>query len=138
MPPVSLREYLKGRKSSDGDIVVPLAKELMLRVGQEVPVLPVPLVATALLQAGAPLSRAELEAAVNDLMADLPNAHVHIRTIAALAHELAGNRAAAEQWSSEIRRVTPGYTQDQFFQAFPFRDEHTLAIAQAALKRLAM
>jgi len=50
----------------------------MRRVGEEVPVLPVPLVATALLQAEAPLTRAQLEAAVNDLMADLPNAHVHI------------------------------------------------------------
>jgi len=73
-----------------------------------------------------------------DRAAREPNAHVHIRTIAALAHELAGDHTAAEKWASEIRRTSPGYKQDQFFQAFPFREEDTLAIAQAALKRLAI
>ncbi len=65
-----------------------------------------------------------------------PNAHVQVRVIAALCHELAGNRAAAEAWAAEIRRSTPGFRAAQFFQAFPFRDEATLAQAQAALRRL--
>jgi len=68
--------------------------------------------------------------------AKAPNAHIHIRTIAALAHELAGNRQVAERWASEVRRTDPKYEQASFFRAFPFHDEHTLAIAQAALKRL--
>ncbi|UYV36195.1 1-acyl-sn-glycerol-3-phosphate acyltransferase [Rhodobacteraceae bacterium D3-12] len=77
--PVSLKEFMAGQKSiATNDMVQPLAEELMRRIGEEVPVLPVPLVATALLQADAPLSRAELEEAVNTLMAKLPNAHVHI------------------------------------------------------------
>lgn len=65
-----------------------------------------------------------------------PNAHVHIRVIAALAHELTGNRAAAQKWASEIRTAEPTYGQARFFQAFPFRDADTLALAKAALKRL--
>ena len=76
--PVSLREFVKDRDAKSGDVVVPLAQELMHRIGDEVPVLPVPLVATALLRAQEPLSRAQLEEAVAKLMADLPNAHVHI------------------------------------------------------------
>ena len=67
-----------------------------------------------------------------------PNAHVHVRVIAALTHELAGNRAAAEAWAAEARRTTPGFRAAQFFQAFPFRDEATMARARAALKRLGM
>ena len=76
--PISLREFSRGRSEMEGDIVAPLAVELMRRVGEEVPVLPVPLVATALLRASAPMSRTQLEDAVKALMADLPNAHVHI------------------------------------------------------------
>lgn len=70
--------------------------------------------------------------------ANAPNAHIHIRTIAALAHELAGNRQAAERRASEVRRTDPKYKQAMFFQAFPFHDERTLAVARAALKRLAI
>ncbi len=76
--PVSLRAFLEERGAQDDDIVAALAQDLMRRIGEEVPVLPVPLVATALLRADAPLSRAQLEEAVNDLMTELPNAHVHI------------------------------------------------------------
>jgi len=70
--------------------------------------------------------------------ANAPNAHIHIRTIAALANELAGNRQAAERRASEVRRTDPKYTQTMFFQAFPFHDERTRALASAALKRLAI
>ncbi|MDU8928773.1 1-acyl-sn-glycerol-3-phosphate acyltransferase [Alisedimentitalea sp. MJ-SS2] len=74
--PVSLHEFM-GQAEGD-EIVLPLAQELMHRIGQEVPVLPVPLVATALLQAEKPMTRDELEDAVSALMAGLENAHVHI------------------------------------------------------------
>lgn len=70
--------------------------------------------------------------------ANAPNAHVHIRIIAALAHALAGDRAAAERWASEVRRGDPRYDKSRFFKAFPFTDEGTLAKAKAALKRLGL
>jgi len=84
--------------------------------------------------------RGEYEAATDwgERGARAPNAHVQIRVIAALAHELAGNREAAGYWASEIRRGNPGYRQSTFFQAFPFHDERTLELAQTALKRLAI
>jgi len=68
--PLSLHDF-------QGD-VPELATELMARVAAEVPVLPVPLVATALLQASGPLNRAELDRAVIDLMVELPQAHLHM------------------------------------------------------------
>ncbi len=64
-------------KSFSGD-VPSLATELMARVAAEVPVLPVPLVATAMMQADAPLNRAELALAVQALVDDLPQAHLHM------------------------------------------------------------
>ncbi|MFU8865372.1 MAG: 1-acyl-sn-glycerol-3-phosphate acyltransferase [Rhodobacterales bacterium] len=60
-----------------GDVPA-LASELMRRVAAEVPVLPVPLVAAAILKADAPLNRAELEAAAQNLVGDLPQAHLHM------------------------------------------------------------
>ena len=76
--PVSLRSFLQGQHPAGESPVARLARELMRRIGEEVPVLPVPLVATALLRARAPMTRTHLEDAVKALMADLPNAHVHI------------------------------------------------------------
>jgi TolB-like protein/Tfp pilus assembly protein PilF len=73
-----------------------------------------------------------------DRGAKAPNAHVHIRVIAALANELAGNREGSERWASEVRRTVPGYKQAKFLEAFPFRDERTRAVVKAALKRLAL
>ncbi len=55
-----------------------LAQILMERIGQEVPVLPVPLVARAMLQAKAPLSMAELKKNVATMAADLRNAYLHL------------------------------------------------------------
>lgn len=60
-----------------GDVPA-LASELMRRVAAEVPVLPVPLVAAAMLKAEAPLNRAELEVAAQKLVGDLPQAHLHM------------------------------------------------------------
>lgn len=68
--------------------------------------------------------------------AEAPNAHVHIRVIAAVAHELAGNRDAAERWATEIRQGDRGFTRDTFFAAFPFRDDATRARFEAAMGRL--
>jgi glycerol-3-phosphate O-acyltransferase len=86
--PVSLRQYVKARgidfrtleQEARFSEVERLAGVLMDKVGAVVPVLPVPLVATALLEAGAPLSALELKARVLDLTRRLSagGAHVHI------------------------------------------------------------
>lgn len=68
--------------------------------------------------------------------AHAPNAHVHIFVIAALAHELAGNRAAAEAWAADVRRRMSAYRQELFFKAFPFRDPVTRNVMARALDRL--
>ena len=87
-PPLSLRQYVKQRgidfrvldQAARFAEVERLAKVLMEKVGSVVPVLPVALVATALLDAGAPLSMLELKARVLALVQRLAAsaAHVHI------------------------------------------------------------
>jgi len=87
-PPLSLRQYVKQRgidfrvldQAARFAEVERLAKVLMEKVGSVVPVLPVALVATALLDAGTPLSMLELKAGVLDLAKRLARAgaHVHI------------------------------------------------------------
>lgn len=86
--PVSLREYVAARGLDFRTLDQParfaeverLARLLMTKVGEVVPVLPVALVATVLLDAGAPLSLLELKARVLDLTQRLAarGAHVHI------------------------------------------------------------
>jgi glycerol-3-phosphate O-acyltransferase len=86
--PLSLRHYVAERGIDFRTLDQParfaeverLTKELMTRVGAVVPVLPVALVATALLDAGAPLSSLELKARVLELVRRLAavGAHVHI------------------------------------------------------------
>ena len=73
--PVSLNAFLAD--DPDGD-VKDLARLLMKRIGEEVPVLPVPLVARALITAETPLTRDMLETNVQEMMALLPQAHVHL------------------------------------------------------------
>jgi TolB-like protein len=67
---------------------------------------------------------------------EAPNAHVQIRAVAAIAHELAGNRTAAERWAAALRQNDRGFTRETFFKALPFRDERTRAAMHAALDRL--
>jgi len=73
--PVSLNKFEAEDKRGD---IKNLGCLLMQRIGEEIPVLPVPLVATALLDANGPLTRDALEQAVISLMQALPNAHVHL------------------------------------------------------------
>ncbi len=70
--------------------------------------------------------------------ANAPNAHVLIFAIAALAHGLAGNQAAAERWASRLREPKSGYTQAKFFRAFPFRDDAVRARAKSAFGKLGL
>ncbi len=69
--PLSLAAF---ERDSPGAGVEKLAETLMARVGAEVPVLPVPLVARALICADGPLDRAALDAAVAGLLAQVPRA----------------------------------------------------------------
>lgn len=55
-----------------------LARALMARIGAEVPVLPVPLVARALLEAGEPLGRDALDRFVSRMLEGAPCAHLHL------------------------------------------------------------
>ena len=72
--PLSLKAF-SAKKS--GDITVPLGRELMKRIGDVVPVLPVPMVAW-IMQDGATRSRGEVEIALSALVDMVPEAHVHL------------------------------------------------------------
>jgi glycerol-3-phosphate O-acyltransferase len=73
--PVSLNAFQAGNPRSP---VKDLARLLMKRIGEEVPVLPVPLVARALLEAEGPLTPSDLEARVEHMVTGLPKAHIHL------------------------------------------------------------
>lgn len=72
--PLSLRDYAAG---TGEEYLEPLAEELMSRIGDIVPVLPVPLVAWLFLENGA-MTRAQVETALSKLIAHLPTAHIHL------------------------------------------------------------
>ena len=73
--PLSLSEIAAGR-GHDARTKA-LSRELMTRIGEAVPLAPVPLVAWILLNRG-PMDRAGLEAEITRLTADLPLAHLHM------------------------------------------------------------
>ncbi|MCR9146692.1 MAG: 1-acyl-sn-glycerol-3-phosphate acyltransferase [Rhodobacteraceae bacterium] len=70
--PVSLAEF---ERATPGASVEALAHLLMKRIGQEVPVLPVPLLARALLTADTPLSGKALEERVKEIRRDMAIGH---------------------------------------------------------------
>ena len=72
--PLSLRDF---RRDHPDAPVEDLGAELMERIGREVPVLPVPMVARALMRHGA-MDRAALEQEVAAMLDQLPQAHVHL------------------------------------------------------------
>ncbi|MEQ9694265.1 1-acyl-sn-glycerol-3-phosphate acyltransferase [Shimia sp. SDUM112013] len=73
--PLSLSEF---QKSRTGELSEALAYALMDRIESVVPVLPVPLVASVIQDADAPLSRAAVENACADRIKALGKAHVHL------------------------------------------------------------
>lgn len=82
-PPLSLQAFLRQRlKAGDAPETQAeaLGAELMARIGREVPVLPVPLVAHVLRSAPGPLDRAGLQAGCDAAVAELRarGAHVHV------------------------------------------------------------
>lgn len=72
--PMSLRAYQADHPAADSR---GLTRALMARIRAEVPVLPVPLVARALLLADGPLSADALESRVGRMIDALPRAHLH-------------------------------------------------------------
>ena len=72
--PLSLGAFADG---SDQDMTRPLARKLMRRIGENVPVLPVPLLCWLLQQNGA-MTRAEVELGFSKVIADLPQACVYL------------------------------------------------------------
>jgi len=72
--PLSLKAFSEGK---DRDITVPLGRELMKRIGDVVPMLPVPMIAW-ICQDGVARSRAEIELAMTALTDEVPHAHVHL------------------------------------------------------------
>ena len=55
--------------------------------------------------------------------AERPNAHVHIRMIAALCLAAAGRLGEARDYAADICRIQPGYRADDFLEAFRFAPE---------------
>lgn len=75
--PVSLRDF-HARCGEPERLAEALGEELIRRIGEEVPVLPVPLVATVLARATAPMDRDALQAACEAEVARLRKAGVHV------------------------------------------------------------
>ncbi len=84
--PISMRRYLDergldlrplSREERSAHLEV-LGAELMAAIGAVIPVLPVPLVAAVLVQAGEPLSELELKARAHRLITDLEAAGAHV------------------------------------------------------------
>ncbi|MEL6318919.1 MAG: transcriptional regulator, partial [Pseudomonadota bacterium] len=65
-----------------------------------------------------------------------PGAHFYIMWIAALAHELAGDRAAAEARLNLVRAERPDISPALFFGAFPFAGGDAAALLTASMSRL--
>jgi glycerol-3-phosphate O-acyltransferase len=84
--PLSMRQYLGERgldlrhlsKEERSAHLQTLGAGLMASIGSVIPVVPVPLVATVLVQAGEPLSELELKARAYRLMTDLEAAGAHV------------------------------------------------------------
>jgi TolB-like protein len=81
----------------------------------------------AMLSAGgmAHLVRGELDKAAewSDRGARTPGAHVLIEVIAGACNALAGNSERAHYWAQRTRQAGATVTSDDFFQAFPFKDD---------------
>jgi len=63
-----------------------------------------------------------------------PNAHVLILAIAAFCHALAGRIEEARAYAAAIRKVRPGFTVDDYLNAFQFSADAALLFRKAAEK----
>jgi glycerol-3-phosphate O-acyltransferase len=73
--PVSLDAFLA---ENPGAGVRQLGALLMKRIGEEVPVLPVPVVASVLLASDGPITEEQLQDRVRDIVGQMPKARVHL------------------------------------------------------------
>lgn len=78
--PLSLRDFVQEFDGPADQMTEGLGQKIMTSIGAVVPVLPVPLVANAVLREGRPMSRLDLKAACHGLLTDLRDngAHVHL------------------------------------------------------------
>ncbi len=79
--PISLKDFMREKHGAEiSTVIEDLGKRLMEKVTEVIPVLPVPLVATAFCDAKAPLSRLEIKARCHDLLRDFATsgAYVHM------------------------------------------------------------
>jgi TolB-like protein len=70
-----------------------------------------------------------------DRAANSPGAHVLIEMIAAMAHQLNGDKVKAEKWATSVRHKHAGLGPTDFFRAFPFQDPATRQRLADALKQ---
>ncbi|WP_162143896.1 winged helix-turn-helix domain-containing protein [Acidovorax sp. JHL-9] len=63
-----------------------------------------------------------------------PNAHAHIRAIAAYSLALAGSLDLARTYATAIRQARPSYQADDFFAAFRFDPQGTALFRQGAAR----
>lgn len=84
------------------------------------------------------IARGDYEAAVSwaERATNAPNAHIHIRAIAALTHQLAGNNDLAKLHADRVRQLNKAYCQADFFKTFQFAHDETNSPVKAALTRL--
>ncbi|MFK7940205.1 MAG: 1-acyl-sn-glycerol-3-phosphate acyltransferase [Roseovarius sp.] len=73
--PVSYSDFRRTNPKGD---VKDLGRLLMQRIGEEVPVLPTPMTARILLQADGPISQADVDTQMADMMQSVPQAHIHV------------------------------------------------------------
>jgi tetratricopeptide (TPR) repeat protein len=66
-----------------------------------------------------------------------PNAHVHIFAIAAIMHELAGEREKAQSHLKRVQQARPDYRIEDFLRSFPMSDRQR-GETETALRRLGL
>lgn len=84
------------------------------------------------------VARDELEdaQALFERAVHVPGAHFYIAILAAIAHELSGDRSAAEVWRDRGLAQRPDFSIAMLFEAFPFRNETMKARLGGSMTRL--
>ncbi|MDW4551645.1 winged helix-turn-helix domain-containing protein [Defluviimonas sp. D31] len=78
----------------------------------------------------------EAAAKWSDRGARAPRAHHLLACVAAVAHQLAGDRDRARYWAENARSRRPGMSSEAFFSAFPFAKHASRDEIERALKEL--
>lgn len=80
----------------------------------------------------------KLAAEWSDSATRSPNAHVHIYAIAAISHELLGEKSKAAEHARHILDFNPHFTKSAFMKSFAFRDGQFRARVEQSLSRLGL